>query len=257
MNGKLSSVIAVGVMSMFLVGCSKTPPKCSDEDTASLVRKIILDQFGGSEGLTEKEILENLKIELPRASSFDEKIKKYSCEAKLVAGNKYQLPITYESQLDDQNQHVVSVSGISPTDQYLLKQAFTDAIEKSRSAQNVVAPQPPQPPQPPQAAQGSEPLSIAGVWQGALEGDGGMEIKVAQTGFEVAVNVSDASGCSGFIDGLGTLSGNTMTLIKKEEDQVCTITAKFSGDTAVLNEDNCSGYHGVACGFSGTLKKVK
>lgn len=251
MNGKISGVIAVGVMSVFLAGCSKAPPKCSDEDTASLVRKIILDQFGGSEGLTEKEILENLKIELPRASAYDEKIKKYSCEAKLVAGNKYQLPITYESQLDDLNQHVVSVSGITLGDKINLKTAFTDAIEKSRSAQNVVAPQPPQ------APQGSEPLKIAGVWQGALEGDGGMEIKVAPTGFEVAVNVSDASGCSGSIDGLGTLSGSTLTLSKKEEDQVCTITARFSGETAELSEDNCSGYHGAACGFSGTLKKVR
>lgn len=251
MNGKISRVIAVGVMSMFLAGCSKTPPKCSDEDTVSLVRKIILDQFGGSEGVTEKEILENLKIELPRASSYDEKIKKYSCEAKLVAGNKYQVPITYESQLDDQNQHVVSVSGIALGDKYNLQSAFTEAIKKSRSSQNVVAPQSSQ------AAQSSESQKIAGVWQGALEGDGGMEIKVAQTGFDVAVNVSDASGCSGSINGIGTLSGNTMTLIKKEEDQVCTITAKFSGDAAELSEDNCSGYHGAACGFSGTLKKVK
>lgn len=251
MNGKISGVIAVGVMSMFLAGCSKTPPKCSDEDTASLVRKIILDQFGGSEGLTEKEILENLKIELPRASAYDEKIKKYSCEAKLVAGNKYQLPITYESQLDDQNQLVVSVSGISLGDKFNLKSAFTEAVEKSRSAQDVVSPQPVQ------VAQGSEPLKIAGVWQGKLEGDGGMEIKVAPTGFDVAVNVSDASGCAGSVEGHGTLSGNLLTLIKKEEDQVCTITVKFSGDTSEVSEDNCSGYHGAACGFSGTLKKVK
>lgn len=243
--------VAIMLTTALLAGCAKTPPKCSDDDTASLVRKIILDQFGGSEGLTEKEIMENLKIELPRASAYDEKIKKYSCEAKLVAGNKYQLPITYESQLDDQNQHLVSVSGITLGDNINLKAAFTDAIEKSRSAQNVVAPQ--------SAPVANDSLSqkIAGAWQGTLEGDGGMEIKVAPTGFDVAVNVSDASGCSGSIDGLGTLSGNTLTLIKKEEDQVCTITARFSGDTAELSEDNCTGYHGAACGFSGTLKKVK
>lgn len=243
--------VAIMLTTVLLAGCAKTPPKCSDEDTASLVRKIILDQFGGSEGLTEKEILENLKIELPRASSYDEKIKKYSCEAKLVAGNKYQLPITYESQLDDQNQHVVSVSGIAPVDQIYLKSAFTDAIEESRSAQNVVAPQ--------SAPVANDSLSqkIAGAWQGTLEGDGGMEIKVAPTGFDVAVNVSDASGCAGSVEGHATLSGNLLTLIKKEEDQVCTITARFSGDTAELNEDNCSGYHGAACGFTGTLNKVR
>jgi len=251
MNGKVSCVIAVGVMSIFLTGCSKTPPKCSDEDTTSLVREIILDHFGGSDGLTEKEILENLKIELPRASAYDEKIKKYSCEAKLVAGNKYQLPIAYESQLDDQNQHVVSVSGITLGDKFNLKSAFTDAIEKSRSTQNVVAPLSAP------VVNDSQSQKIAGAWQGTLEGDGGMEIKVAPTGFEVAVNVSDASGCSGSVEGNGTLTGNLLTLIKKEEDQVCTITAKFSGETAELSEDNCSRYHGVACGFSGIFKKVK
>lgn len=238
-------------MTALLGGCSKEPPKCSDDETLSLVRKIVLEQLGGSEGLTEKEIQENLKIELPRATGFDEKIKKYSCEAKLVSGGTYQLPITYESQLDDQNQHVVSVGGVSMADQYMVKNALIEGIKNSRSAQEV------SPSQPQQTSPGSVTSNIAGTWDGQLEGDGGMEIKLAPAGYDIALNVSDSSGCSGSIEGSGTLSGNTMVLSKKEDDQMCAITIRFSGDTAELNEDNCSGYHGAACGFSGTLKKVQ
>jgi len=63
------------ILTQILVGCTKGPPKCSDDRTTDLVRKIILDQIGGSEGLTEKEIKDNMKIEYSRASAFDEKIK--------------------------------------------------------------------------------------------------------------------------------------------------------------------------------------
>lgn len=249
MANKIS--VAIMVTTALFAGCAKEPPKCSDDETSSLVRKIVLEQFGGSEGFTEKEIQENLKIELPRATRFNEKIKKYSCEAKLVAGGTYQLPITYESQLDDKNEHVVSVGGVSIVDQYLIKGALIEGIKKSRNAQDSP------PSQSQQTSSVSAPSNIAGTWEGRLEGDGGMEIKLAPTGYDVAVNVSDASGCAGSIEGAGALSGNAMMLTKKEDDQVCTITIKFSGDTAELNEDNCSGYHGAACGFSGTLKKVK
>lgn len=249
MENKIS--VAIMVTAVLMAGCAKEPPKCSDDETSSLVKKIILEQLGGSEGLTEKEIQENLKIELPRATGLDEKIKKYSCEAKLVAGGTYQLPITYESQLDDKNEHVVSVGGVSIADQYLLKGALIEGIKKGRSVQETA------PAQSPQTSTGTAPSNIVGTWEGRLEGDGGMEIKLAPTGYDVAVNVSEASGCAGSIEGAGALSGNTMVLSKKEDDQVCAITIKFSGDTAELSEDNCSGYHGAACGFSGSLKKVK
>lgn len=128
-----ASALIVGLIAVFIGGCGKEAPKCSDDETSSLVRKIILDQIGGSEGLTEKEIRENLKIELPRASAFDEKIKKYSCEAKLVAGNTYQLPITYESQLDDKGQHIVAVGGISRRDLFVVQAGVIEGIKKERA----------------------------------------------------------------------------------------------------------------------------
>lgn len=137
MTGKISAVAMVTVMAVFLAACAKQPPKCSDDNTFSLVRKIILDHIGGSEGLSEKEIQENMKIELPRATAFDEKIKKYSCEAKLIAGGMYQLPITYESQLDDKNQHLVSVGGISPGDLFSVRLGVIEGIKKSRAERDI------------------------------------------------------------------------------------------------------------------------
>lgn len=133
MTGKTSTVIMATVIATFLAACAKEPPKCSDDDTFSLIRKIVLDQIGGGEGLSETEIKENMKIEFPRASAFDEKIKKYSCEAKLIVGGTIQLPITYESQLDDKSQHIVSVGGISRGDLFAVQAGMIEGIKKSRA----------------------------------------------------------------------------------------------------------------------------
>ena len=139
MSGKISTAIVATVVVSVLAACGKEPPKCSDDDTFSLVRKIILDQLGGSDGLSEKEIKDNMKIEFPRASAFDEKIKKYSCEAKLTVGGMYELPITYESQLDDKGQHIVSVDGIRRGDLFALQAGMIEGIKKSRAEQNSIS----------------------------------------------------------------------------------------------------------------------
>ena len=140
MKIKFYIVILVTVITTILFGCSKQAPKCSDDETIKLARKIIYDQIGGTEGLTEKEIQENMKFELPRASAIDEKVKKCNCEAKLIAGNTYQLPIIYESQLDDKGQHIVSVGGILRGDLLAIHNALKDSISKSRASKNEAAP---------------------------------------------------------------------------------------------------------------------
>ncbi|MDP1770900.1 MAG: hypothetical protein Q8L15_01345 [Methylobacter sp.] len=137
MIDKVSAVFIATVITVFLTACAKETPKCSDDETVSLVRKIILDQIGGSEKLSEEEIKENMKIELPRATAFDEKIKKYSCEAKLKAGNSYVLPITYESQLDDANQHIVAVGGINRADLFNVSSWIAQSIEKGRAEKDT------------------------------------------------------------------------------------------------------------------------
>ena len=85
-----------------LSACAKMPPKCSEEETLRLVSEII---FGKE--YTDKELKDNVTFEYPLAIAEDKNIKKISCEARLNVANTYQLPITYASQLDDKNQHIV------------------------------------------------------------------------------------------------------------------------------------------------------
>ncbi len=94
-----------------------------------------------------------------------------------------------------------------------------------------------------------------GRWSGRLAGDGTLEINPAPGGFNVALSVSDSSGCAGSIEGFGLRSGDTITLRTERNERVCTITIRFAGETAEVNENNCSDYHGAACGFRGTLTR--
>ena len=161
MTGRVSTVIITTVIASLLGGCGKEPPKCSDDDTFSLVRKIVLNQIGGSEGLTEEEIKENLKFELPRASAFDEKIKKYSCEAKLIAGDMYQLPITYESQLDDKGQHIVFIGGIGRGDLLGVQAGVIEGIKKGRAENPPTQKAVEQPIAPPAPVAATNPVPVA------------------------------------------------------------------------------------------------
>jgi hypothetical protein len=68
-------IVASITLLLLVSACSKSTPKCSDEETLSLVRKIIVDKMfdkiGRPEDATDKEITDNLKIEFPRASAYD------------------------------------------------------------------------------------------------------------------------------------------------------------------------------------------
>lgn len=123
------SLLLIGSV-VLLSGCSQEPPKCSDEETISLVKNMVRKSII-FEDIPDSAVLSYLQIELPRASGFDEKIKKYTCDAKLLAAQSYQVPITYESQLDDQNQHIVSLGGMQNRDLYSVRSAIAKAyLEK-------------------------------------------------------------------------------------------------------------------------------
>lgn len=119
----LSALMVISTLS----ACAKMPPKCSDEETLHLVREIIF----GTE-YTEKELKDNIIFEYPLATAEDKNIKKLSCETRLKVANAYQLPITYASQLNDKNQHIVSVGGISQDDKLLMLVAISSAVKKTR-----------------------------------------------------------------------------------------------------------------------------
>lgn len=145
MKENIHKAIVVTLITILLIGCSKEPPKCSDDNTIALVKKIIIDS-GKSNELTEKEIqtiYDNIKIEHARPSAFDAKIKKYSCEAQLIAGS-HKMPINYESQIGDKGQHIVSVSGFSKGDLFMVALGIADALRKSEAARSDTIPQPQQ-----------------------------------------------------------------------------------------------------------------
>lgn len=128
------SVRAVSVLlfAMLLVGCAREAPKCSDPETLSAVRGIIVGQFGTENSaakLSKKDRDEKIQIQNPRAEGFNEKIKKYSCEANLLiafrpSGESLQMPIKYESQLDDSKEHLVVINNVMRRDMIILAAAF-------------------------------------------------------------------------------------------------------------------------------------
>lgn len=229
---------------LLATACSEELPKCADESTLDLVRQIMFERVN-IKNLGENEMRTLIKFEYPRATGFDEKIKKYSCDAKLIAGDSIQLPITYESQIDDKNQHLVGLEGISTMDRYAVERAIKNKLQplaagKSKSDTPAPASHPP----------------ITGLWRGQLDGDREMQVTAKDGGFEIELSVSNES-CAGSIEGLAQLTGNTLTLHKRDDDATCTIKAVFSGKTATLTANECTLYHGLACGFAGKLEKVE
>ena len=154
------------------------------------------------------------------------------------------MPIKYESQLDDKNQHVVAVGGISAGDVYRVWAGLPEGIRKNRASN---------------AKPGDKPVNapavtdITGKWKGAAEGkEETMEIKKSPSGYLAAITMA-SEGCMGEIEAPANLSGNVVELVKKEKenDKPCTITATFTGASVSIYENGCSYYHGVRCDFTG------
>jgi uncharacterized protein YecT (DUF1311 family) len=129
-----SNLYSLIALTLVLGGCAKEPPKCSDAVTFELVKQIVINKIGEADWITAKEIKDNLKVEYARASSFDEKIKKFSCSAKLIAASKLELPIEYESQLDDKNEQIVGLGGISVSDLRAIAYTIAEDIKSKRQS---------------------------------------------------------------------------------------------------------------------------
>jgi hypothetical protein len=73
----------------------------------------------------------------------------------------------------------------------------------------------------------------------------------------IAASVSVAiNSCSGWVSGIGKISGDTLQVkpyVKEEGSENCVLTAKFnkSRNKATITEENCSAYHGAACAWEG------
>ena len=137
--GSVLLVFAVGVSA----GCSLMEPevpKCSDADTLDLVRRIIAENVGvaGGDSIPAEALRKVLTIDLPHATSLEENIKKYSCQATLRVpngqGGQHSLTLDYTSQLDDQDQHLVHIGGLDAGDQIFLMGAVASAKNNVTSA---------------------------------------------------------------------------------------------------------------------------
>lgn len=126
---QLKWIVTSLVLIASLAGCKDQVPKCSDDDTIALVKNIVAEQLG--DGKEVAKITEQFDVQLPRASGFNESIKKYECEARLASGGTYQLPITYSSQIDDGGQHIVFVDGIGRGDLFQLALAASAKIKQA------------------------------------------------------------------------------------------------------------------------------
>lgn len=113
-----------------LVGCAKSPPKCSDPEVIGLVTNLFSEHIGAIDDITIEQIKKTLVVSLSRASAFDEKIKKYSCEATLAVGGTLETPIKYVSQLDDKNELIVAIEPlkINRADAIQIARAISAAI---------------------------------------------------------------------------------------------------------------------------------
>lgn len=137
MKNKLITMATL-IIASASTGCSVLEtqvPKCSDQETLGLVRQIIAESVGatGENSISAATLKSALTIELPHATSLEENIKKYSCEATLqitdATGTRSKIVINYTSQLDDDNQHLVHAGGMSQFDQYFVANALKAALK--------------------------------------------------------------------------------------------------------------------------------
>ena len=146
--GKRLLGVAVIVAAGVSAGCSMfgaQVPKCSDTDTLDLVRQIIAEDVGavGANKLTNETLRLWLNIDLPHASSLEENIKKYTCQATMVIkdgdGGRHKTQISYTSQLDDNDEHLVHATTFVGEDRAKLIQALEKALAESSTRSPGVA----------------------------------------------------------------------------------------------------------------------
>ena len=123
------------ILIFFLVGCAKEPPQCSDEKTLDVVRQILSEEMNLADPGLQEEVFKNLKFVSPKATDYDKKNKKFSCESTLTSGASYQVPIKYQSQLADDKEHLVAMTRVPYQEISKLKAALLTAMSQ-KSANN-------------------------------------------------------------------------------------------------------------------------
>jgi hypothetical protein len=115
------------------IGCNEiaqvVTPTCSDETTFTLVRQILSDNIVDADHqLSPEELKKRLTFTLPHATKLEENIRKYTCEATLTARSEssvHKMSLVYESQLDDNHNHLVQITNLTNGDVDAMKSILT------------------------------------------------------------------------------------------------------------------------------------
>lgn len=115
----------------------------------------------------------------------------------------------------------------------------------------------------PQARSGAGGDSWVGDYAG--DGDGGGTQFAVRAGrvtgtYAVTgelVGDGEAQGCAGEISGNATAAGSRLTLVVPipEDSMQCRVTFTRQGTRVQVEEENCSYFHGMSCGFSGNVSR--
>lgn len=102
-------------------------------------------------------------------------------------------------------------------------------------------------------------ISLEGRYAGRGEGKLSAAIKTAKGGpdrYDIVLRTR-ARNCAGDVSGRGILQDGVVTLRAKTDDpKGCTIRIEPKAGTLKVEEgEGCLYFHGVSCGFSGTLKR--
>ena len=118
-----------------LTACTSSPPKCGDEKTLDLLRKAFIDNsfFLSMTKANPEDVKMHLLIKTPRATAVNSEIKLVSCAAD-IGDTKGIITdsITYTSQLDDNGNHIVSITEM-PSSERDISTLVMAAIYSSKS----------------------------------------------------------------------------------------------------------------------------
>lgn len=99
----------------------------------------------------------------------------------------------------------------------------------------------------------------AGRYDGRFDGGGG-EATITRTGgnrYAVSMDVAGERGCAGSVQGQAAVQGGRLVVNVPVPDQggQCRITFTRRGAGLAVEEDNCMYFHGMSCGFSGSVTR--
>ena len=105
---------------------------------------------------------------------------------------------------------------------------------------------------------------LSGTYRGQGEGTVTAEIGAATAGGGYPVRLSTTAqsaggtACGGSVEGLASGPVTGMKFLAEREGLHCEAALKFAGGKLLVEEGSgCGNFHGAACGFSGTLDRVK